>query len=158
MGLTLRSAGFQDGQTIPRRFTCDGEDVSPPLRWSDPPPSTRSLALVVEDPDAPDPAHPQRTWVHWIVFNLPADCPGLPEDADRHGLPAGSRSGRNDWQRAGWGGPCPPIGRHRYFFRLFALDTRLEGLNAPNRTELEQAIAGHILDRAELVGLYGRSS
>lgn len=142
---------------IPRAYTCEGEDISPPLEWSDVPPGTQSFALLVQDPDAPDPAAPRRIWVHWIVVDLPPDLRSLPAGAADH-LPAGARHGKNDWGKTAWGGPCPPIGRHRYFFALYALDTRLSGLRAPTRAELEAAVAGHILARAELVGTYEKAA
>jgi Raf kinase inhibitor-like YbhB/YbcL family protein len=109
--------------------------------------------LIVDDPDAPDPRHPRQTWVHWLVYNLPADCAGLPEG---QALPAGARVGRNDWNSADYGGPCPPIGRHRYFHKLYALDTVLPDLRHPTKSQLEQAMTGHVLAQAELVGTYER--
>ena len=153
MGLTLQSEDFENGGEIPRLFTCDGQDLPPSLRWSDLPPGTRSLALIMDDPD---PAAPQRTWVHWVLFNIPATSGGVP-DTGKNKLPNGTQAGINDWQRTGYGGPCPPIGRHRYYFKLFALDTELAGLAKPTRTELEKAIQGHIIDHTELVGLYQRT-
>jgi Raf kinase inhibitor-like YbhB/YbcL family protein len=154
MAITLRSPVFADGAEIPRRHTCEGEDVSPPLAWSDPPAGTRSFALIVHDPDAPDPKAPQRTWVHWVVYDLPADTRALAEGAGAGPLPAGARHGRNDWGRSDWGGPCPPIGRHRYFHELYALDTELGDLHAPSKAALERAMEGHVLGRAELIGTY----
>ncbi len=148
--LTITSPAFSANGAIPRRFTCEGEDVSPPLAWSGAPAATRSFALVVEDPDAPDPEHPQTTWVHWVVVDLPPDTSSLPEGGP---LPAGAHVGQNDWKKTAYGGPCPPIGRHRYFHRLFALDTRL-GLAAPTRAELEQAMDQHVLARGALMGTY----
>src|SRR5690606_38915629 len=127
---------FTSMGSIPRAHTCEGEDSSPPLEWSDLPEGTQSLALLVQDPDAPDPAAPQRIWVHWIVVDIPPDARGLDTGASKQ-LPAGARHGKNDWGKATWGGPCPPIGRHRYFFALYALDTRLPDLEAPTRAELE---------------------
>lgn len=153
--MEIRSPAFAHEGEIPRRHTCDGEDLSPPLAWSGAPAGTASLALIVDDPDAPDPAAPKMTWVHWVVADLPADGTGLAEGASGT-LPAGAREGRNDWRRTGWGGPCPPVGRHRYFFKLYALDTRLPHLAAPTKAELERAIEGHVLARAELVGTYRR--
>jgi hypothetical protein len=153
-GLTLASPAFEAGSGIPRRHTCEGEDVSPPLRWSHVPEDARSLVLVVDDPDAPDPAAPRRTWVHWLLYDLPPDATGLPEDVARADLPPGTKQGRNDWKRTGYGGPCPPIGRHRYFFKLYALDRKLGDLEEPTGAELERAMQGRILQRAELVGTY----
>jgi Raf kinase inhibitor-like YbhB/YbcL family protein len=152
--LTLTSTAFAPGEEIPSRYTCEGEDVSPALAWSGVPAAARSLALVVDDPDAPDPAAPRTTWVHWVLYNLPVAARGLPEAVSADTLPAGTRSGRNDWGRPRWGGPCPPIGRHRYFFKLFALDEVLPDLGEPDARRLARAMAGHVLAQAELVGTY----
>jgi hypothetical protein len=148
--LVLRSSAFADHAAIPARYTCEGDDVSPPLAWSAPPPGTQSLALVVDDPDAPDPAAPKRTWVHWVVYDLPATAGSLAEGAP---LPSGARSGKSDFGAQHWRGPCPPVGRHRYFFKLYALDVAL-GRDSLTKAELEKAIEGHVLARAELVGTY----
>lgn len=156
MSLTLSSAAFAPGGSIPPVHTCDGSDASPPLSWSGIPPGTRSLALVVDDPDAPDPAAPQRVWVHWVLYNIPPEAAGLPQGVGSDHLPSGTREGKNDWKRTGYGGPCPPIGRHRYFHKLYALDIVLPDLNHPAKRDLEQAIEGHVLERAELIGLYRR--
>jgi Raf kinase inhibitor-like YbhB/YbcL family protein len=150
----LRSPSFADGAPIPIRHTCEGEDRSPALAWSGTPPGTRSLALVVDDPDAPDPKAPRMTWVHWILYDLPPDAAGLPEGVARDTLPPGTRQGVNDWKRTGWGGPCPPIGRHRYFFKLYALDALLGDLGSPPKAKLEAAMRGHVLAEARLVGTY----
>ncbi len=152
MRFTLRSPAFQEGGSIPARYTCDGEDLSPPLEWSGVPEGTRSLALVVDDPDAPDPAAPKMVWVHWVLYNLPPDSTGLPEGVTA--LPPGTLEGLNDWKRTGWGGPCPPVGRHRYFFRLYALDTELPDLGTPTRAQLLEAMKGHVLGEAVLMGTY----
>jgi hypothetical protein len=152
--MTLSSAAFANGGAIPSRFTCEGKDLAPPLSWSGVPPGTKSLALVVDDPDAPDPKAPRMRYVHWVLFNLPPSAAGLPEGATSRQLPPGTQEGVNDWKRTGYGGPCPPIGRHRYVFRLFALDARLEGLEKPTRDQLEAAMRGHVLASAELVGTY----
>lgn len=154
MTLSITSTAFAPNGEIPRRFTCEGEDLSPPLAWAGAPAGTKTFALVVDDPDAPDPAAPKTTWVHWILYDLPADATGLPEGVAPAALPAGTREGVNDWQRTGWGGPCPPIGRHRYFFKLYALDATLGGLGRPTKATLEKAMAGHVLARAERVGTY----
>lgn len=154
MTLTLTSTAFTDGSDIPMKYTCDGDDISPPLSWSGVPPEAKSLALIVDDPDAPDPAAPQRTWVHWVLYNLPASESGLKQDAAAAGLPGGTKDGANDWKRAGYGGPCPPVGRHRYFHKLYALDVVLPDLNSPDKATLEQAMQGHIVDSTELVGTY----
>ena len=156
MALTLTSAAFVNQGEIPSLFTCDGQDVSPPLHWTGVPLGTKSLALVVFDPDAPDPAAPKMTWVHWVLYNLPADSTGLDQGVTRANLPAGTREGVNDWHRTGYGGPCPPIGRHRYFFKLSALDTILPELGAPTKAMLEKAMRGHVLEEAELIGTYRR--
>lgn len=153
-GMSLRSDAFEAGEEIPRTYTCEGEDLSPPLRWSGVPAAAQSLALVVADPDAPDPAKPKRTWVHWVLVDLPPGDGALPAGVPADRLPPGTRVGKNDWERADYGGPCPPIGRHRYFHTLYALDTRLPALRSPTRAELEKAIAGHVLARAELIGTY----
>jgi len=154
MSLNLTSPAFDAGQAIPSVHTCDGEDVSPPLSWSDVPPQAKSLALIVDDPDAPDPAKPQRTWVHWVLYNIPPDAQGLPQGAAASKLPAGTRQGHNDWKRAGYGGPCPPVGQHRYFHKLYALDTVLPDLGQGTKADVEKAMQGHVLAQAELVGVY----
>lgn len=153
--MELTSTAFAHQSAIPARHTCDGADLSPPLAWSGAPAGTRSLALVVDDPDAPDPTAPKMTWVHWVLFDLPPATTALPEGASER-LPPGARDGLNDWRRSGWRGPCPPIGRHRYFFKLFALDRTLPQLARPDKAALENAMAGHVLARAELVGTYLR--
>lgn len=154
MIFTIQSEAFPHEGEIPRKYTCDGQDLSPPLTWSGVPAGTKSLVLIVDDPDAPDPAAPKMTWVHWVLYNLPPDSTGLPE-AVLH-LPPGTKEGINDWKRTGYGGPCPPIGRHRYFHKLYALDTVLPDLGKPNKAALEKAMQGHILGRAELIGTYRR--
>jgi Raf kinase inhibitor-like YbhB/YbcL family protein len=157
MTLTLTSSGFKSQGSIPKRNTCDGENVSPPLTWTGVPAGTKSLALIVDDPDAPDPAHPKRTWVHWVLYNLPPTEGGLVEGVAVAALPAGTLQGKNDWQSTGYGGPCPPIGRHRYFHKLYALDVALPDLRQPAKAALEAAMKGHVLAQAELVGTYQRS-
>ena len=152
MSLTLTSAAFIHQGAIPSKYTCEGADLSPPLTWSNLPPGTKSLALIVDDPDAPDPAAPRMTWVHWVLYNLPPTVNGLIEGSTA--LPPGTRQGVNGWQKAAYGGPCPPIGRHRYFHKLFALDTVLPDLGRPTKVMLEKAMRGHILGQAELVGTY----
>ncbi len=149
--MKLTSTAFEADASIPERYTCEGQDLAPPLQWGEVPAGARSLALVVDDPDAPDPAAPQTTWVHWVVVDLPPETAGLPEGG---ALPAGARAGLNDWKRASYGGPCPPIGRHRYFFKLYALDTRLGALHRPTKAQLEQAMRGHVIAQAELIGTY----
>lgn len=152
MSLALSSTAFTDGGEIPSIYTCEGKDISPPLAWTGVPAGTRSLALICDDPDAPDPAKPRMTWVHWVLYNLPVTASGLPEAVKA--LPPGTREGKNDWKRTGYGGPCPPIGRHRYFFKLYALDSVLADLRAPTKKELEQAMEGHVVAKAELMGTY----
>ncbi len=157
MGLTLRSTSFAHEAGIPAKFTCQGDDVSPQLSWSDAPAGTRSFALVVDDPDAPDPRAPKMTWVHWVVYNLPADASALVEGVAASALPGGTREGVNDWKRAGYNGPCPPVGRHRYFHKLFALDVVLPELGRPTKKQLEDAMRGHVLAEAQLVGTYEKT-
>ena len=149
--MKLSSSAFAGGAEIPRKYTCEGDDVAPPLAWSGVPKGAKSLALVVDDPDAPDPAAPKLTWVHWVVVDLPPDSSGIAEGA---ALPPGARAGANDWKRAEYRGPCPPVGRHRYFFKLYALDAELPELARPTKAELERAMQGHVLASAELVGTY----
>jgi len=150
----IESAAFAHEGAIPARYTCDGKDLSPPLAWSGVPGGARSLALVIEDPDAPDPAAPKTTWVHWVLYDLPPDCGGLPEAV--RALPPGTLEGLNDWTRTGYGGPCPPVGRHRYFHRLYALDARLPDLHRPTRARLAAAMRGHLVAEAALVGTYAK--
>lgn len=157
MSLTLTSPAFDHQGEIPVRFTCEGDDVSPALDWAKLPPETQSLALIVDDPDAPDPKAPKMTYVHWVLYDIPVSSEGLPEQVAPRDLPPGTHEGVNDWKRTGWGGPCPPIGRHRYFFKLYALDTLLPDLERPTKAQLEKAMEGHILDRAELIGTYEKS-
>jgi len=152
MALSMTSPVFKNGGGIPSKYTCQGEDISPPLMFAGVPDGTKSLTLIVDDPDAPDPAAPKMTWVHWVLYNLPPDTKGLEESLAS--LPAGTLEGVNDWKRTGYGGPCPPIGRHRYFFKLYALDTVLPDLHEPIKAELEQAMQGHILVQSELIGTY----
>ncbi len=157
MSFKLTSSVITEGGSIPPRYTCEGDDVSPPLEWSGAPDGTESFALVVDDPDAPDPAHPQRTYVHWVLYNIPADTNRLEQDASASGLPDDAEVGMNDWEKAEYGGPCPPIGRHRYFFKLHALDTRLNGLTEATKGDVEKAMEGHVLAKAQLMGTYQKS-
>lgn len=152
MALTLTSPAFSHNGSIPREYTCEGADVSPALSWSGVPDGTKSLALIVDDPDAPDPQAPRTVWVHWVVYNLPPSADGLPRDVQE--LPEAARQGLNDWKRSGYGGPCPPIGRHRYFHKLYALDTVLPDLGEPTKSRLLEAMEGHVLAETELVGTY----
>jgi Raf kinase inhibitor-like YbhB/YbcL family protein len=157
MTFTLTSTAFSEGGTIPLRYTCDGDDVSPPLAWSDLPEGTASLVLVVDDPDAPDPKAPRMIWVHWLIYNLSTRLTELPEAVDEETLPNHTGQGLNDWKRTGYGGPCPPVGRHRYFHKLYALDVTLPDLGTPTKAKLEGAMQGHILGKAVLMGTYERS-
>jgi Raf kinase inhibitor-like YbhB/YbcL family protein len=154
MNLTITSDAFVHQHEIPSIYTCEGKDISPSLAWAGAPSGTKSLALIVDDPDAPDPAAPKRVWVHWVLFNLPPDGSGLRADVDPNDLPKGTRQGVNDWKRTGYGGPCPPIGRHRYFHKLYALDTMLDLPDGASKADLEAAMKGHVLARAELIGTY----
>lgn len=154
MPLTLTSSAFENGNPIPEKYTCVGEDLSPPLSWDQIPDEARSLVLIVDDPDAPDPKAPKMTFVHWLLYNLPSDSNGLPEHTVAAKLPEGTREGLNDWKRTGYGGPCPPIGEHRYFFKLYALDRELADLQEPNKEQLVAAMQGHIVAQAELIGTF----
>ncbi|SRR5258708_4109187 len=152
--LTIRSPAFSQGGVIPPVHTCEGKDLSPALEFSGAPQGTKSLALIVHDPDAPDPKAPRIDWVHWLLYNLPPDCKGLAQGVAETALPTGTLSGVTDFKRTAWGGPCPPIGRHRYFFVLHALDIVLPDLGTPARPGLERAILGHVLSSADLMGTY----
>ena len=154
MTLTLTSSVFEDGASIPSKYTCKGNDISPPLLWKDVPDAAQSLVLIVDDPDAPDPSAPQTTWVHWVLYNIPPGTTQLSEHTTSANLPPGTREGVNDWGRTGYGGPCPPIGRHRYVHKLYALDTLLAELNHPTKAKLESAMQGHILAHTQLIGTY----
>ena len=156
--LKLSSSAFSEGGSIDARYTCEGEDISPDLSWTGAPANTRSFALIVDDPDAPDPAAPKMVYVHWVLHNIPAGTTMLPENATKSGLPAGAIQGTNDWKKQQYGGPCPPIGRHRYFFKLYALDAELTGLAAPTKPELLEAMEGHILAHTELIGTYQKAA
>ena len=153
MSFKLESSAFPEGGPIPTKYTCEGADTSPPLSWSGAPAGTRSFAIIVDDPDAPDPAHPKMTYVHWVAYNIPATVTRLAEGAGKGSMPSGTDVGLNDWKKAEFGGPCPPIGRHRYFFKLHALDTTLK-LSHPTKADLEAAMKGHVLEKAQLMGTY----
>jgi Raf kinase inhibitor-like YbhB/YbcL family protein len=154
MTMSLRSPSFDDGGVIPSKHTCEGADASPALTWSGVPAGAKSLALIVDDPDAPDPKAPKMTYVHWVLYDLPPGVTGLPEAAAKGDLPAGAKQSVNDFKRAGWGGPCPPIGRHRYVFKLYALDAVPPDLGNAGKAALEAAMKGHVLAEARLVGTY----
>jgi Raf kinase inhibitor-like YbhB/YbcL family protein len=158
VSIKITSTAFQAGGSIPSKYTCEDRDLSPPLAWSGAPPGTKTFALIVDDPDAPDPAKPQRVYVHWVLYNIPAATVALAENASKKGLPKGAVQGKNDWGKAEYGGPCPPIGRHRYFFRLYALDTELTGLSSPTKGDLERVMKGHVLDSGELIGTYQQAA
>lgn len=152
MSFALTSSAFTHGQPLPRQYTCDGQDISVPLQWTEPPPNTASFALICDDPDAPG-----GVWVHWVLYNLPATARALPEGLRSDAtLPDGARHGKNSWKRLGYGGPCPPSGTHRYFFKLYALDISLDLAAGANKEQLLQALQGHILAQAELMGTYKR--
>ena len=157
MTLSITSSAFTNSGEIPVNYTCQGKDIAPPLQWTGVPADARSLVLIVDDPDAPDPDAPRMTWVHWVLYNISPEAKGLPEGATASDLPSGTGEGLNDWKRTGYGGPCPPIGRHRYFHKLYALDTRLPDLKKPTKAALEKAMKGHVIAKAELVGTYEKS-
>lgn len=152
--LSIQSTAFKNGETIPPQYTCDGENISPPLNWSGVPAEAQSLVLIIDDPDAPDPKAPRMVWSHWVVYNIPADTQELPAAVKASQLPAGTKQGLNDWNQTGYGGPCPPIGQHRYFHKLYALDTELTLTGNVTKNKIEQAIKGHVIASAELVGIY----
>ena len=158
MPLAIFSSAFDAGEEIPMRYTCDGDDISPPLAWVGLPEGTKSLALIVDDPDAPDPENPRMTWVHWVLYNIPPTTAALPVAIRPEDLPAGTAQGLNDWKRSGYGGPCPPIGRDRYFHKLYALDTILPHLGMVTKADLEKTMRGHVLAEAHLMGTYEKSS
>jgi len=154
MPLKLTSTAFAHEGAIPEIHTCEGQDISPPLAWSGVAQQAKSLVLIVDDPDAPDPAAPKMTWVHWVLYNIPPSATGLAQGVAPGALPAGTLQGISDFKRTGYGGPCPPIGRHRYFHKLYALDTILPDLKNPRKQDVEKAMKGHVIEHAELVGTY----
>ena len=158
MSLSLSSPSFEPGGSIPTRCTGEGRDESPPLSWQGAPKETKAFALVVDDPDVPDPAAPKRTWVHWVVSDMPASTSSLPEGASGKAMPTGSHEGANDGGDTGYSGPYPPRGRHRYFFKLYALDAPTGLSEGHTKAELLKAIEGHVLDQAELIGTYERNA
>jgi Raf kinase inhibitor-like YbhB/YbcL family protein len=157
MALEITSPAFLPGAAIPAIHTCEGRDISPPLQWRGVPSGTKSLVLIVDDPDAPDPRSPKMTWAHWVLANLPPSVDVLPEGVAPSALPPGTIEGVNDWKRTGYGGPCPPVGRHRYFHKLYALDRVLEGFKRPTKAQVEAAMKGHALGHAELIGTYEKT-
>ena len=154
MNLVLTSSSFDNQGSIPKKHTCEGGDVAPALSWSGAPTATKSFVLIVDDPDAPDPRAPKMTWVHWVLYDIPAATTALPEGTSSKSLPAGTREGVNDWKRTGYGGPCPPVGRHRYFHKIYALDVTLGDLGNPSKGTVENSMKGHILAQGQLVGTY----
>ncbi len=154
MSMTITSPVFTHNGAIPTEYTCDGSDISPELAWTDIPSGARSLVLIVDDPDAPDPAAPKMTWVHWVLYNLPHTMTGLPKAVNPEDLPDGCKDALNDWKRTGYGGPCPPIGVHRYFHKLYALDVVLDDFGQPTKDELLKAMEGHVIAQTEIVGTY----
>jgi len=152
MTMKLKSSAFAHEGEIPTKYTCEGDDVSVPLAWDGVPDGAKSLALIVDDPDAPDPKAPKVVWVHWVLYDIPPSATGLAEAIAEP--PAGARDGLNDWKRTGWGGPCPPIGRHRYFHKLYALDAQLGDLGTPTKDALLAAMKGHVLAETQLIGTY----
>lgn len=152
MAITITSSVFNEGGMIPARYTCDGQNISPPLKWDGAPEGTKSFALISDDPDAP-----VGTWVHWVMWNIPADVRELSENAEPKGdLPNGSKQGMSDFKRPGYGGPCPPSGTHRYYFKIYALDTKLDLAGNTTKAELLKAMKGHILAEGQLMGRYKR--
>lgn len=158
MTLRMTSSSFEHELEIPAKHTCEGAGLSAPLAWSGVPQGTKSFALIVDDPDAPDPRAPKMTWVHWVVYDIPSSVTALPEGITPALLPAGAREGRNDWKTVGYRGPCPPVGRHRYFHKLYALDTALPDLGQPDKAALELAMKGHVLAQATLIGTYAKKA
>lgn len=158
MTFNLTSTAFEANGSMPTKYTCEGANISPPLTWAGAPPAiTKSFAIIVEDPDAPDPAKPTRVVSHWVAYNLPVTTTSLAENASKKGMPAGSAQGLNEAKKVGYMGPCPPIGRHRYFFKVFALNRMIEGLNNPAKANLEKAIQPWVVGTAELIGTYQKT-
>lgn len=149
--MRISSNAFASGHEVPTKYTCQGQNALPPLEIADVPGGAKSLAIIVDDPDAPDPAAPQTTWVHWVIYNIAAHTKSIPEAAK--GLP-GALDGINDWKVTGFRGPCPPIGKHRYYFKLYALDVTLPDLHKPTKATLEKAMHGHVLAEAQWMGVY----
>ncbi|MEB2284316.1 MAG: hypothetical protein B6D46_04455 [Polyangiaceae bacterium UTPRO1] len=150
--LSITSPAFRPNGDIPRKHTCEGDDAAPPLSWSGVPAAAKSLVLIVDDPDAPDPAAPKLTWVHWVLYDIPTTATGIPDGGTP--LPVGTRKGWNDWKRTRYGGPCPPVGRHRYFHKLYALDVVLGDLGQATKAVIEDAMRGRVVAEAQLVGTY----
>lgn len=155
--LTITSSAFKPQGDIPAVYTCQGKDISPPLSWKGVSSNARSLVLIVDDPDAPDPLAPKMIWVHWVLYNIPPTASSLPEGVVAERLPPNTLLGKNDWKKTGYNGPCPPVGRHRYVHKLYALDVVLPDLNVPTKAQLEQAMKGHIVAQGELIGRYEKT-
>ncbi|KYG70003.1 YbhB/YbcL family Raf kinase inhibitor-like protein [Bdellovibrio bacteriovorus] len=149
---TISSPVFENNGEIPKQYTCEGDDMSPPLEWYGAPQGTKSYAIIVDDPDAPDPSAPKRTWVHWVVYNIPAEIHALPENF--HDFPEETQEVENDWKASGYRGPCPPIGKHHYHHKIYALNTFLPQNGILTKEDLLKAMKGHILGEADLVGTY----
>jgi Raf kinase inhibitor-like YbhB/YbcL family protein len=154
MTLALTSSAFKNEAEIPSEYTCEGENSSPPLAWSDVPEQAQSLVLIVDDPDAPDPQAPRMTWVHWVVYNIPPAISDFPAGVAVKSLSEKIEEGLNDWKQTGYGGPCPPVGRHRYFHKIYALDCTLKEIHKPTKANVLDAMDGHVISEAMLCGLY----
>jgi len=157
MPLLLTSSAFTHEGMIPSLYTCEGKDLSPEISWANPPKGTKSFVLIVDDPDAPDPDAPKMTWVHWIVYDIPPTVSSFPKaqgNENNPALPNGAKQGITDFRRLGYGGPCPPIGTHRYFFKLYALDATLGLPPGQTKADVEKAMQGHVLEQATLMGKY----
>lgn len=155
MEFLIASHAFQPQGDIPTKYTCEGQDISPPISWSNVPKEAKSLSLIVDDPDARDPDDPKmKNYVHWVLYNIPITANGLKGGITEKELPEGTVQGKNDWGKTGYGGPCPPSGKHRYYFKLYALDTVLPNLHEPTKAALEKAMSGHILSETQLMGTY----
>lgn len=152
MEIKITSSAFQENQMIPEKYTCEGEDISPQLKWDSMPDGTKSIAVICDDPDAP-----MGTWVHWVVYNIPPDIRELPENfPDDETLPDGTRQGITDFGKTGYGGPCPPSGTHRYYFKIYALDINIDAVSILDKKTLLQEMQGHILAQGQLIGRYKR--
>lgn len=156
--MEITSSKFNHNENIPKVYTCEGSNISPPLSWSAVPDNTRSLVLIVDDPDAPDPRAPKMTWVHWILYNLPVDVDELAENLSANKLPEGTKEGLNDWKSTGYRGPCPPIGKHRYYFKLYALDVVLDDLQHPSKDKLINAMSEHVITETQFIGTYQKTT
>lgn len=155
--MEMDSTVFELGGSIPSIYTCEGEDISPPLNFKNIPIEAKSLVLIMDDPDAPDPDAPKMTWDHWLLYNIPTTAKGLPERVEIANLPEGTRLGLNSWGKTGYGGPCPPIGRHRYYFKLYALDSVLPNLDKPNKEQLLEAMKDYIIEEVQYMGTYQKA-